>query len=200
MIVERELAEARPAPIRSALALTNVDAPDWSFGGVEVVVAGRRLAELLAASRRTRLRLPTVLDASLLDADARSRSTADVDGALSLARVFVPTRAYAATLTVLERHGFAVLTGPSEMGKTAIAKMVGLAKLSERWELHECVRPEQLWSHFDRGRAQVFVADDAFGSTEYRPDAAEHWAVELDRILRAWMRGTGSSGRRGRRR
>jgi hypothetical protein len=34
-------------------------------------------------------------------------------------------------------------------------------------------------------RPQVFVADDAFGSTEYRPDAAERWARELDGILRA---------------
>ena len=31
----------------------------------------------------------------------------------------------------------------------------------------------------------MFVADDAFGSTEYRPEAAERWAVELDRVLRA---------------
>ena len=34
-------------------------------------------------------------------------------------------------------------------------------------------------------RPQVFIADDAFGSTEYQPDAAERWAVDLDRILRA---------------
>jgi hypothetical protein len=31
----------------------------------------------------------------------------------------------------------------------------------------------------------VFIADDAFGSTEYRPEAAERWAVELDRTLRS---------------
>ena len=30
----------------------------------------------------------------------------------------------------------------------------------------------------------MFVADDAFGSTEYRPDAAERWARELPRVLR----------------
>ena len=71
------------------------------------------------------------------------------------------------------------------MGKTAIARMVGLAKLSDGWELHECTRPDQLWDRFARDRPQVFVADDAFGSTEYRPEAAERWAVELDRVLRA---------------
>jgi hypothetical protein len=29
----------------------------------------------------------------------------------------------------------------------------------------------------------VFVADDAFGSTEHRPDAAERWALGLGRLL-----------------
>ena len=33
---------------------------------------------------------------------------------------------------------------------------------------------------FDAERPQLFVADDAFGSTEYRPDAADRWALELD--------------------
>jgi hypothetical protein len=32
---------------------------------------------------------------------------------------------------------------------------------------------------------QVFIADDAFGSTEYRPEAADRWALELDRVLRS---------------
>jgi hypothetical protein len=71
------------------------------------------------------------------------------------------------------------------MGKTAIARMLGLALLTEGWELHECVRPDELWSRLARDRPQVFVADDAFGSTEYRPDAAERWALALDRVLRA---------------
>jgi hypothetical protein len=51
--------------------------------------------------------------------------------------------------------------------------------------VHECTRPEQLFERLDPQRAQLFVADDAFGSTEYRPDAADRWARELDRALRA---------------
>jgi hypothetical protein len=84
---------------------------------------------------------------------------------------------------VLARHRFVVLTGPPEMGKTAIAQMVALAQLTAGWEAHDCVSPEQVWEAFDRDRPQVFIADDAFGSTEYRPDSAEHWARELGRIL-----------------
>ena len=99
--------------------------------------------------------------------------------------MFWPTRAYERALTALGRHHFVVLTGPPEMGKTAIARMVALAHLTDGWEAHECTRPDQVWRVFDPERRQVFVADDAFGSTEYRADAAELWARELGRILAA---------------
>jgi hypothetical protein len=71
------------------------------------------------------------------------------------------------------------------MGKTAIARMLGLALMSDGWEVHECTRPEQVWERLDPRRPQLFIADDAFGSTEYRSDAADRWAAELDRALRA---------------
>jgi hypothetical protein len=69
------------------------------------------------------------------------------------------------------------------MGKTAIARMIALARLTDGWEAHEASDPAQVWRMYDRERRQVFVADDAFGSTEYRADAAERWARELGRML-----------------
>jgi hypothetical protein len=158
--------------------------------GVEHVVMAE--AELLAAIDRhpgLRLDLPFVLSVggtrARLDAAAVERSTLDLDAALTLAPVFVPTEAYDRALATLRRHAFLVLTGPPEMGKTAIARTLGLGLLSDGWEVHECTRPEQVWERYDRERAQLFIADDAFGSTEYRPDAAERWARDLDRALRA---------------
>jgi hypothetical protein len=133
--------------------------------------------------------VPTVLGigaaADLVVAAAADQSTVDVEAAGALAPVFVPTRTYAAALDVLAEHHFVALTGPPEMGKTAIARTIGLAALTGGWEVHECIRPEELWARFRRERRQVFIADDAFGSTEYRPEAAERWALELDRVLRA---------------
>jgi hypothetical protein len=55
--------------------------------------------------------------------------------------------------------------------------------MTDGWEAHECSSPEQLWRVFDPKQRQVFLADDAFGSTEYRPDAAERWARALRRLL-----------------
>ncbi len=48
---------------------------------------------------------------------------------------------------------------------------------------HHPVAGEHSAGVFDSGRRQVFIADDAFGSTEYRPDAAERWALGLGRLF-----------------
>jgi hypothetical protein len=173
------------AGFRSLLLLTNAD----EMAAADAIVGPAELAAALLRSPQLRLRVPSVLGicdvADLVDRDVLACSSGDVDAAAQLARVFVPTRAYDQALDVLQRHRFAVLTGPPEMGKTANARMLALALLTEGWELHECTRPDELWALYARDRRQVFIADDAFGSTEYRPEAAERWAVELDRVLRA---------------
>jgi hypothetical protein len=155
----------------------------------EAAVLGRdELATIVEARADLRLRMPSLLGIrppdGLVPADAAARSSLDPEPAHALARVYVPTRAHARALAVLARHRFAVLTGPPEMGKTAAATTIALARMSAGWEAHECRGPDDLLRALAPDRAQVFVADDAFGSTEYRPDAAERWARELPRILR----------------
>jgi hypothetical protein len=190
-VVQDTLNEWAHARLSSLLLLTNVSASDAEIVvDVEMVRLGpRELSSLVASSWALRLRVPSVLGIGALEdlaaAESVAHSTVDLEAARQLARVFVPTNAYAAALDVLQRHRFAALTGPPEMGKTAIARMIGLAALTGGWEVHECTSPEDLWVHFARERQQVFIADDAFGSTEYRPEAAERWALELDRVLRA---------------
>jgi hypothetical protein len=175
---------------RRVRVLTNDDPSELALDGENVRVDGpAEIAAALDAAPQVRRRVPFVLGVrdldELIDPDTAARSTLDVAAASELARVFVPTRAYLRTLDVLDRHRFAVVTGPPEMGKTAIARMLGLAALTDGWEVHECTRPDELWQLHARDRRQVFIADDAFGSTEYRPDAAERWALELDRVLHA---------------
>ncbi len=57
-----------------------------------------------------------------------------------------------------------------------VAQMLSLSQMTDGWEAHECNDPDDVWRVFDRNRRQVFIADDAFGSTQYRRDAAERWA------------------------
>jgi len=146
-----------------------------------------RLSAHLAAPTRT-----SATAAVVFDHDESDDSTGEIRKLSSLVEISQAlssslnlSASLPAVLDILERHHFAVLTGPPEMGKTAIARMLGLALLSDGWAVHECTRPEQVWERLDPERKQLFVADDAFGSAEYRPDAAERWARDLDRALRA---------------
>ncbi len=187
--VDRAALDWRPTSTGSTLVLTNVAVGNGPPSDAEPTWLGpAELTRLVAGSPELRLRVPALLGVADLDelaaSDVCERSTGDLRAATDLAHVFVGTEAYARTLAALERHRFAVLTGPPEIGKTAIARMIGLALLTAGWELHECIRPEELWRLYARDRKQVFIADDAFGSTEYRPEAAERWALELDRALR----------------
>jgi hypothetical protein len=152
-----------------------------------VVIGADRLGARLDDRPDLRAALPSVLGLRdlepLIDPEVRDRSRFDVMRAQALVRVFWPTRAYEQARVVLDRHRFVVLTGPPEMGKTAIALTLGLAQLTDGWEVHDCTDPDQVWRAFDPNRRQLFLADDAFGSTEYRPDAAERWARALGRLL-----------------
>ncbi|MEA2468001.1 MAG: hypothetical protein QOJ57_2127, partial [Thermoleophilaceae bacterium] len=151
------------------------------------VVGIPELSERLDESPELRRRFPAALGttdlARLLPAPARAASSFDRRAAHALAPVFVATRAYQRAAASLESHGFVVLTGPPEVGKTAIAQMLALVQVTDGWEAHDCRDPDELLGHYRAGAPQIFLADDAFGSTEYRPDTAERWARELDRVL-----------------
>src|SRR5450755_3395745 len=180
---------------RSYLLVSNVEVPAsemqdtdprWGLSAA-LAIGPEALGARIDALPELRLAMPSLLGLGALDGLISSkvgeRSSLPRDDAQRLAEVFVPTRAYWRALEVLRRHRFAVLAGPPEMGKTAIARMIGLAQMTAGWEAHECTDPDGVWRVFDPGRRQVFIADDAFGSTEYRADAAERWATAMERLL-----------------
>lgn len=94
-----------------------------------------RLSARIDARPDLRLAMPSLLGVRdlepLIGAQVANRSTLDRGEAERLAAVFVPTRAYARAARILCEHRFAVLAGPPEMGKTAIARMVALAKMTD---------------------------------------------------------------------
>ncbi|MHB1833639.1 MAG: nSTAND3 domain-containing NTPase [Solirubrobacteraceae bacterium] len=158
-------------------------------GSMRVWVMGaQELSARIDALPRLRLEQPSLLGLRelepLLDRQATRRSSLHLESAIELAQAFAPTRAHARAVSALDSHNFAVLAGPPEMGKTATARLIALALMTDGFEAHECTSPEDLWRAFDADVSQVFVADDAFGSTEYRPENAERWARAMERLLR----------------
>lgn len=155
------------------------------------------LEVMINAAPGVRLSFPQILSLrdlkSLLEdvvtRDLANRADALLSDAQEFSAVFVPTRAYHQAVERLREHAFVVLTGPPEMGKTSIAKMIALAQAATPvddttgWEVVNCRGPGDFDRAFERGRAQVYVADDAFGSTEYRPQVAEEWAQALPDVL-----------------
>ncbi|MGH2896075.1 MAG: hypothetical protein ACRDPM_22795 [Solirubrobacteraceae bacterium] len=178
--------------LRSYVLMANGDAvgdrPFPTVGDLTVeVIDTPMLSARIDARPELRLAMPSLLGVRdlhpLLSPAVATRSTLDRGEAERLAPVFVATRAYARAVRTLCEHRFAVLTGPPEMGKTAIARMIALAQMTDGLEAHECTSPDDLHAAYDPAARQVFIADDAFGSTEYRADSAERWARAMERLL-----------------
>jgi len=112
----------------------------------------------------------------------RSRSL--LEDAYEYAKVFVPTGPYRKLLNIMPKYYFAVLEGPPEVGKTATAYMIALNKLKEGWEVYDCKNPDDFFNGYNKNAKQIFIADDAFGTTEYIPELAYEWAKEMHRIFR----------------
>lgn len=159
--------------------------------GQVTVLGANDICDFLDNSPNIRVAFPQILGLrdiqellrAVVDKAVVERSNLAIERAAALAQVFVPTTAYNRTLEILQEHSFAVITGPPEMGKTTIARVIGLGKLGEEWESFECHKPDDFLQMIKRDRPQIFIADDAFGSTEFRPDAAHAWAKDLDGII-----------------
>ena len=138
--------------------------------------------------RRSFPQLLSLRDLDLLLEEAVSRevlekSRAAMDASKDIVRTFVPTGAYERAWKALRSHHLAVLYGPPEMGKTAIAWMVALAQLSQGWGAFLCQSPGDFFRVYKESRSQIFVADDAFGRTEYDPASTMLWEKDLRYII-----------------
>ena len=156
------------------------------------IMGGQDVCDLLDNSPNIRISFPQILslrdlDSLLNDVIARpiiERSRGMIEESREFSLIFYPTNAYSETIQKLTVINFAVLESPPEVGKTAIARMVGLSKLSIGWDAYECLRPNDFFQLLSNERPQIFIADDAFGSTEYDPARSSEWSLNLDRILR----------------
>ncbi len=155
-----------------------------------IINASDDVCDLLDKHEQLRRSFPQLLSlrdldhllSNVLNREALERSKAAIDCAKDVAAVFVPTESYTAAWKILNKHGFVVLQGPPEMGKTAIAWMIALTQASSGWEALTCDSPEDFFK-LHQNNNQVFVADDAFGRTEYDPTRGKQWEKQLERVL-----------------
>lgn len=147
------------------------------------VLSGKDICDLLDNHTDLRRSFPQLLSLRDLDAmleeivtkDVRERSYAAIESAKEIIPSFVPTESYRNAWSILSKRHFCVLEGPPEMGKTAIAWTIALSQICRNWEAVVCDRPDDLYRAHTRDRKQVFIADDAFGRTEYDPSRGKDW-------------------------
>ncbi len=111
------------------------------------------------------------------------RTDAVLREADALSSVFVPTKAFDEAWEILDKHHFVVLEGPPEMGKTAIAWMIAAVMLAQKWQAVDCDKPEDFFGAYAPDRDQIFIADDAFGTTEYDVNRGSEWSRQLHKII-----------------
>jgi hypothetical protein len=164
-----------------------------TIGPVEVhFLSGSDICDFLDQDHSIRQAFPQILGLrdlsdliqSAVNKTEIEKSRSAIDCAKDIAPVFVPTRAYSRAWRVLSEHAFVVLEGPAEMGKSAIAWMIALAQVANGWEAIYCRDPDTFFARYDSGRSQVFIADDAFGLTEYDPTRSQKWENELALVTR----------------
>ena len=116
--------------------------------------------------------------------DILTRSKMVIEEAKEINTVFVPTETYSKAWEILKKYKFLVLDGPPEVGKTAIAYVIALTLILDEWDAIYCSNPNDILKMHEPSRKQIFIADDAFGRTDYDPERGRHWEKDLPHILR----------------
>lgn len=120
---------------------------------------------------------------SIVSNDILQRSNASLALARDELRVFVATKAYYEAISKLHSHKLVVITGPPEMGKTIIARNIGIVQLAAEWLVYDCRHAEDFWKVFQESEKQLFIADDAFGSIEFDPSLTKSWVKDFGSIV-----------------
>jgi len=156
-----------------------------------LVLGANDVCDLLDKHETLRRSFPQLLSIRDLDKfinqavnkDVVERSASALSEAKTIVNVFVPTKAYSKAWNILNKHNFVALEGPPEVGKTAIAWMIGLSLLSNGWESLVCDTPDDFFRQYVSESEQVFIADDAFGRTEYDPTRGKEWERLFARVV-----------------
>ena len=112
----------------------------------------------------------------ILDQRAYEQANAIIESLASDLSRFVSTDAYRTALDAFHRHRFVMLLGDPAAGKSTIAHALALSA-TDVDDARLVYAPDitYLRDHWNPSEPQVFVLDDVFGSTQFRPERAEAW-------------------------
>lgn len=121
---------------------------------------------------------------TVLTKSTSERTEAFIEGMHEIARRFVSVSAYYAALNILGKYHFVVLKGPPKMGKTTIAKMIGLVYYrTKEFEIRNIQSPKELYNAYEKNSQQIFICDDVFGDIGFVEDFAIQWSKEFPNIF-----------------
>lgn len=180
------------APLSSALRKKAKDIIAKELTNTKIIVWGSTdVSDLLDDNQSIRRSFPQLLTIRELDyllenvvnKDIRERSRGAIDEAKSVIQVFVPTSTYKNCWDILKKNHFVVLDGPPEVGKTAIAWMISVTQVTFGWQAIVCEKPKDFFRIFQNDVQQIFIADDAFGRTEFDITLGRLWEKDLSKII-----------------
>jgi hypothetical protein len=179
-----------PLPASKRKKLVSIIRKTLPLGHI-VIMAGGDLCDWLDDTPNIRQSFPQLLSlrdlneilARVIAKPIFERSTLLIEQAGALTKVFVATSAYTKALNTLYNKHFLVLVGAPEVGKTTIARIIGFAQMSLGKVVYECRNPDEFFQVYARERPQLYIADDAFGSTEYDPTSCLQWSRDLEKIF-----------------
>src|SRR5690606_21001372 len=93
---------------------------------------------------------------SIVNRDVYNRSSGFIKQSIDDLQVFVPTKPYFDALNAFDRHDIIAIVGMPEVGKTMIARALGLAFLANNWEIYYCKNPHDLQRLYIAESRQLF--------------------------------------------
>ena len=89
---------------------------------------------------------------------------------------FVPTDAFRKSVKALAEKKFVLLLGEPASGKSTIGSCMAISAI-DNWESRVIYasKPDQIEKHLDSDENQLFLVDDAWGTTQFRDSSADEW-------------------------
>lgn len=184
------------APVSAVVAEAIREAVLTNGPAACVIYGPDRLDHFIRESRRLRALVPRLYGlgdlSQILDERAYSQAQAVLESMREDLDRFVLTEAYRRSVESLSEHNFVLLLGEPAAGKSMIASALAIASV-DMWDCR-AIRADTaalFRSHWNPDDPKQFVwVDDAFGTTQYRPDFADEWNRVLPELKAALRAGT----------